>query len=195
MSRLPPFRRAPRGITLIEVTVSMAVLLIGMLGMAHMQVVAVRQNQFSANVTRASALGQGLVENVAMWRYNDERLTPLATVNSLDDELIQKRFDLPRDEDLSADADRMMQFGEAGNDPSATNDDALGEFDGALSEVDADGNPIFRRYWNVFGWDPDGDGLENAKFVLIVVRWREPNLGMRQVYTTAVKANEEVYSL
>lgn len=195
MPRFLHARRTARGVTLIEVMVSLGVLLIGMLGMAHMQVVAVRQSQLSANMTRASALAQGLVENIAMWRYNDPRLSPLATVEALDDELVADRFDLPRDADLSGDADRLMQFGEAADDPSATNADALGEFDGALADVDDDGNPIFRRYWNVFAWDPDGDGLPNAKFVLVVVRWNEPNVGMRQIYTTAVKANEEVYSL
>lgn len=186
-------RAAPAGFTLVEVMVSMAVLTIGMLGMANMQIVAVKQNQFAANMGRASGLGQDLVESISMWKYNDPRLQSLATVTSLSDDKIVKRMDLARAEDISGDSERIMQFGEKDGDPSASTAGALGTVMAAAASTVGDGQ--FRRYWNVFAWDPDGDGLPNAKFVLVVVRWKEPNVGMRQIYTTVVKANEAVYSL
>ena len=193
--RLPRTLRRPRGVTLVEIIVSMAVLTIGMLGLAHMQVVAVRQNQMAANMAIASSLGRDMAESISMWRYNDPRLQPIATIQNLSDTRIAKRFDLPRDEDLASLSEYKMQFGEIAGDTSATNAGAIGEYDGAGPDVKEKGKNFFRRYWNVFGWDPDGDSIPNAKFVVVVVRWREPGLGMRQVYTTAIKANEEVYSL
>ena len=61
------------------------------------------------------------------------------------------------------------------------------------SDLDGDGTPDFDRYWTVFAFDPDGDGLESFKFVVVVVRWKQPGWGMRQVVATAVRTNAEVF--
>jgi hypothetical protein len=199
MRRTRPARPRRRGISLIEVTISLGVLAVGMLGMFHMQVVAVRANQFSRNLAIASSVAHDLTENVALWPYADPRLVALATINTFSDEPLVQRLDLPRDRKLSG--PQVMQFAAEAGDESAAVANALGAYDGSSSDVlrfdEATQRlePFFLRYWTVFDVDRDRDGIPDGKLVLVVVRWPEPGVGMRQVTTTAFRPNSEVFSL
>lgn len=192
-SRCARRRRSMRGMSLVEVAISLVLLGIGLLGLAQMQVVGTRANRFGRNMTLATELARDLVENATLWRYGDPRLAPLATVPSLDDPKVTALFSLGSQEVLTGD-DRP-QFGEWAGDTNAIVPGALGLYTGASADLDRDGQPDFRRYWTVLAVDPDGDGIVDSKFVVVVVRWKEAGVGMRQVFATAVKANAEVYRL
>jgi len=54
---------------------------------------------------------------------------------------------------------------------------------------------IFQRYWNVFLIDLNGSGTPQGKLVQIVVRWKEPNFGYRQVSTSFYKVDNSGFNL
>lgn len=186
-------RRGERGLSLVEVMVSLVLLALGLVGLAQMQIVGSRANRFGRNMTLASELARDLVENATLWKYGDPRLAPMDTVAALSDPKVAALFSLPRDETLPS--SQRAQFGEVAGDPNAVNAGALGTYAGTGSDLDKDGRPDFRRYWSVLAVDPNGDGVADSKFVVVVVRWHEPGVGMRQVFATTVKANAEVFRL
>lgn len=183
-----------RGVTLVELMISMTVLTIGMLGMAQMQLVAVRSKEMGHNTALASALSHDLAENMSSWRYNDSRLAASDTITSLGDTKVSSRLNLPPD--VTLDSSLKFDFAEAPSDANATTSSALGTaYQGTRGDVKVTGKLDFVRYWSVYNFNPGGAGKENGKLIVVVTRWREAGLGMRQVATTVFKANEEVYSL
>ena len=197
-----PVKRYPRrGVTMTEVVVSIAVTTIGMVGMAQMQIVGVRSNQFSRSMANASSLARDFAENVSLWAYNDPRLEPLATISSWTDARIAKAVNPGRADVLETAA--RLQYSEAASDANAVTAGALGTpggagvgaYDGTSADLDKDGKLDFKRYWTVLAIDTDGDTVPNGKFVVIVVRWREPGFGMRRIVMTQFKTNEGVYAL
>jgi len=74
-------RNHRRGFSTIEAMTASAVLLVGLLGLASLQVVGVRSNHFGRDLAQASSLAQDLAENIQRWDYADSRLTP-ATLRS-----------------------------------------------------------------------------------------------------------------
>lgn len=182
-------RRAPRGTSMIEAMVAMGVLLVGLLGFASLQVVTVRANHYNKRVSQASALANDLVENVRLWGYLDTRLTSLGNVTSAEAAAVKDKWDMGRAQAASYTA----QYGDAPDDANATNQNALGAtYPGIKGELDPyhDG-PEFFRYWNVFGLDTDGDGNPNGKLVQVIVRWKEPAYGYRQITTMAFKPDPQ----
>jgi type IV pilus assembly protein PilV len=185
-----------RGVSLIEATISLGVMTIGLLGMMQMQVIAVRSNQVARSTAVASALARDMVENASRWDYNDPRLTPLGTVSDLDAQSIKDKLDLGRE--TTAPTTAAPQFGEGTNDPNSTNDGALGTFEGLSADTDLDGTigeTEPKRYWTVFNYDPDSDGNVEGKLIVILVRWKEPGFGFRQIVTTTFRYNEQVFAL
>ena len=176
---------SPRGTTIIEAMIAMAVMLLGFLGLASLQVVAARSNQFSKKMNQATALATDLADNLKSWNYNDTRLTPLAgLVTSVDAAAIKDKWELGRNEAASY----VAQFSDKATDSNATNSNALGAaYTGMSGDIDGDGTLDFIRYWNVFAYDSDNDGEPNGKFIQIIVRWREGPLGFRQVTTMAFR--------
>ncbi|MGA9521419.1 MAG: prepilin-type N-terminal cleavage/methylation domain-containing protein [Myxococcaceae bacterium] len=71
-------RNAQRGFSLIEAMVSMAILAIGILGVAQMQVLASNQNGLARRTSRAAAIARDFVETAQRWTWDDPRL-PLAS--------------------------------------------------------------------------------------------------------------------
>ena len=67
------FRR-PRGATLIETIVSMAIFGVGMLGIIQAQVIAARQNGLARRHSRAAAIARDFTEAARRWEYADPRL-------------------------------------------------------------------------------------------------------------------------
>ncbi|MCI0571754.1 MAG: prepilin-type N-terminal cleavage/methylation domain-containing protein [Myxococcaceae bacterium] len=181
-------RTHPRGVTLIEAMIAMVVLLIGLLGFASLQVITVRANQFSRRMTQASAMATDIEENIRRWTFNDPRLAPMATVTSLSDAAIQSRWDMGRADTPTY----VAQFSEMPGDSHASTADALGAgYQGLSPDVDGDGDPEFTRYWNVFAADLQGTGTPNGVLVQIIVRWREPGTGFRQLTAMTFKPNPQ----
>src|SRR5882757_5026776 len=83
--------RQHRGLTLIETLVSMSVFVVGLTGIVQMQLVASRSTTMARKLGQATELAQDLVANVALWAYDDPRLTPVETVASSADAAVQAR--------------------------------------------------------------------------------------------------------
>jgi type IV pilus modification protein PilV len=183
-----------RGTSIIEATISLGIMTVGLLGMMHMQVLAVRSNQVARSMAVASSLARDLAENAARWDYNDTRLTALGSVQNLDASTVKDKLDLGRDTAVTQ-TSAKPQFGEVTGDTNATTAGALGTYEGESADVDRDGKLDFNRYWTVFNYDSDSDGTAEGKLIVIVIRWKEPGFGMRQIVTTSFRYNEQVFAL
>jgi type IV pilus modification protein PilV len=194
-------RAAARGFTMIEALVSLAVMLIGLLGLASLQVVGVRSNHFGRKMALASVLMHDLTDSVQRWDYNDARLAaPRAIVTSTTDTTITSRWDMGRGTTASYTADYAEQAGDA----NATSQGQLtaANYTGLLTaNVDRDFSNAqtaalgIMRYWNVFTVDVTGGGSANGKLIQIIVRWKEPGLGMRQITGSTFRPNPSASGL
>ncbi len=72
----------PRGFTLIELMIAMVVLLTGGLGLIGLANMGNRMNGDGRRVTRATAIAQDLVDNIALWSWGDARLNAGAHVEA-----------------------------------------------------------------------------------------------------------------
>jgi prepilin-type N-terminal cleavage/methylation domain-containing protein len=195
MTRASHQHRAPRGFTLLEAMIALAVMAIGLLGLASLQVVGVRANHLGRKMALASALMRDLAESVQRWDYADARLAgPRPIVTSTTDATITSRWDMGR----AATASYTADYAEQAADANATNQGQLtaANYTGLLAtRVDPDYGaaatvPVgVKRYWNVFTLDVSGSGSAQGKLVQIIVRWREPGVGMRQITGSTFRPN------
>jgi prepilin-type N-terminal cleavage/methylation domain-containing protein len=175
-SRSPRLHHSPpsRGFSLIETMLAIAILSFGMLGIAAVQVIAIRSKNFSANMSTASQLARDLAENVVRWSFTDARLNPLKLVTSATDQTVAQHWDMGRTDIVQSSA--LAEFGETVGDPNATTTGLLAaNYQGLVTPT------TFHRYWNVYGLDIAGTGTAQGKLVQIIVRWLEPGVGQRQV--------------
>lgn len=63
--------RGERGFTLIEVMIAILVLAIGILGIAKMQISAIKGNSFGSGLTEATSFSQNKMEELASLAYTD----------------------------------------------------------------------------------------------------------------------------
>lgn len=63
------------GFTLVEVLIALVIFAVGVLGVAMMQLTAIKGNSVANRVTEASTLASGQIEDMLSWSYNDPRLT------------------------------------------------------------------------------------------------------------------------
>ncbi|WP_282755914.1 type IV pilus modification protein PilV [Desulfuromonas thiophila] len=63
------------GFTLIEVLITLVIFAVGILGLALMQLSAIRGNSVANRVTEASNIASDQIEQIFNWNYNDNRLT------------------------------------------------------------------------------------------------------------------------
>lgn len=68
---MPVKRNSQAGFTLVELLVAVVILSVGLLGLAQLQVSAIRTNAQSASSTAATALAQRIVEEVAAMSSED----------------------------------------------------------------------------------------------------------------------------
>jgi prepilin-type N-terminal cleavage/methylation domain-containing protein len=184
-----PNRRMDHGFSLIEAIVASAVMLIGLLGLAGLQVVGMRANNLGKRMAQASLLAQDLAQNMQLWQYTDARLSPqggaspahaglYSDTNHAD---IAKFWDLRNTAALTSNVDgSSVTFdftdGAAGG---ALVNQLNANYGGVLSPVDttlpSGEQTIFQRYWNVFLVDLSASGQAQGKLVQVIVRWRETN--------------------
>lgn len=165
--------RSPRGFSLVETIITIGILTIGVVGIAQLQLIGVKSKNFATNISTASLLAHDLGEQAQRWSYTDSRLTTLRTVTSTTDSNVTALWDMGRATTVTSAL--KAQFGELANDANATTANVLGTYQGVTSPTG------FYRYWNVFGVDLSGTGTAQGKLVQVIVRWKEPGMGMRQV--------------
>lgn len=195
--------RAPardRGFSLIEAMVASIVMLIGLLGLAGLQIVGMRANNLGKRMAQASLLAQDLVDQMQIWAYTDSRLssTDSTLYSDTNNSTISQYWSLTNAlaptgtsgtvNFMYCDAPTNTGMGAycgSNYNKLATN------YEGVMSPVDTDlpagEQTIFTRYWNVWNVDIANAGSAQGKLVQIVVRWHEPNLGYRSVTTSFFK--------
>jgi type IV pilus modification protein PilV len=62
-------KRAQSGFTILEVLIGISILVVGLLGVASMQVSAIRGNYFSSNTTQALNLAEDKMEELMIAQY------------------------------------------------------------------------------------------------------------------------------
>jgi prepilin-type N-terminal cleavage/methylation domain-containing protein len=181
-------RRGERGFTLIESFIALAVVAVGMLGMLSLQTVGVRANFMSKSMATADALARDLSEHVAEWDFNDARLKTTVNLDStsIGADAFLSSWDLGRGATTTntsiatgTTTTVTMQYSEVSADPNATVGNALTTGTAPYTGIVAD-TTKFSRYWNVYNYN-------GGKLVQIVVRWKEPTLGYRQVAISTFK--------
>jgi len=204
-----PNRRMDRGFSLIEAMVASVVMLIGLLGLAGLQVIGMRANNLGKRMAQASLLAQDLAQNMQIWQYTDARLAPqggaspahLGFYSDTNHADIAKFWDLRNTAALTSNVDgSAVTFdctdGAAG---AALVNQLNANYGGVLSPVDTTlpngEQTIFQRYWNVFLVDLNGSGQAQGKLVQVMVRWKEPNFGYRQVNTSFYKYDPSGFTL
>ena len=175
--------RGPRGFTLIELMISMAILAIAILGVAQMQVVASAQNGLARRTTRASALLRDFQETASTFRWGDPRLVPVDgtcfATNALD-QVSEESFGFEEAPLLTLDFTAL-----AGGDPAASYAGATpGGLTASGTEYRGIAASVPPAVWNKEGYqlswrtrnvDTTGDGICEARLVDVVVRFRIGN--------------------
>jgi len=69
-------RKKQAGFTLLEVLVAMVILAIGLLGLTALQIVAVKGNTYSNEMTHAAMLARQKFEQFRLMSYSDPQLLP-----------------------------------------------------------------------------------------------------------------------
>jgi type IV pilus assembly protein PilV len=64
------------GFTLLEVMIALVILSVGLLGLAALQLVAVKSNSFSSEMTYATMIAQQQIESLKSLPFTDGNLTP-----------------------------------------------------------------------------------------------------------------------
>jgi type IV pilus assembly protein PilV len=147
-----------RGATLLEAMIALSVLLIGIVGMAKLQIFGMASTQGARAQTQATQLAQELAGALAQLPSSDSRLSGLGGTTP------------------------PTPFGALGSDtPTGTNlhtwSDASAvpgaRLDATLERNPEDSTqPIFRRRWTVWDAGVTGNGTA-AKIIAVSVVWRE----------------------
>ena len=199
-------RRHDRGFTLVEAMVASIVMLIGLLGLAGLQVVGMRANNLGKRMSQAALLAQDLAQNMQIWAYSDTRFTPrnnTGTFTDTNDPAIAKYWNLTNAQRPTASDGSTLTFDYSDANPATTWEtvgNALGaNYQGVSSPVDlslpAGEQVIFTRYWNVFNVNLGAPGsVVQGKLVQVVVRWKEPNFGWRSVTESFFKYDPSMFN-
>lgn len=166
-------RSRQRGLTLIEAMAALLVMMVGALGMLSLHAQGQKMAGDARRITRATAIAQDLVGQMAFWDYTDARLAVGARKGD------------------AAVGDPTFEFERA-----ATPVFDHGEADLTLGGTAWLGIPTadlaaagFERYWNVaYVDDGNGNGVADAVRIGVIVRFPSGS-GWRRVALVAVKPN------
>ncbi len=195
----PAQRRGQRGFSIIEAMIASIVMLVGLLGLASLQIVGVRSNHFGRHMTQGSQLAQDLIESLQRWDYNDVRLTPAVqrswnVQNPASTTAVDTEWDMGRGVSATHTDGSTYTADFTDGTTNATKTSALAAtfcatgcpYIGLSSDVDGDGVLDYQRYWNVWTTSFDGS-TTTGKFIQVIVRWKEPVLGYRQTTASTFK--------
>ncbi len=157
------------GFTLVEVLVALTILVIGLLGVALMQVVSIQGNTFSREMAVATGLGQDMLEKLKTLQW---------TELTVDDALTAGNHPVTADinRDLDGDGEPPYLAVAAG---TANIIDERG-----FGAADAGRGPLlYTRTWTV----TDDQPATNMKTIEVTVLWKEKGTTDRSVTISGVK--------
>jgi prepilin-type N-terminal cleavage/methylation domain-containing protein len=168
----------PSGFTLLEVLLAASILLIGAIGMLSLHVHGLRLEGDSRRITRATAIAQDLMDQIAIWPWGDPRL---GTATQLDASQLATLGDPTRAFEAATPPTASFSDGNGGLTTSGTTWNGI-----PLSSTQAAG---YERYWNVaYVDDSNGNGVPDAVRIAVIVRY-PVTMGFRRVVLMGTKAN------
>jgi hypothetical protein len=161
MARHTPSARPPRGASLLEALIALSVLLIGLLGMAQLQIWGVSSNQGARANAQALEIARELAAALERIPYDDALLAP--TVGSPPPSTFGKVIQL----DGSLDPSSFTSWDDSMA-PTLVNvrPDTVFERDAIDSSL-----PAFQRRWAV--WAPTGLTANYIRVIAVSVLYRE----------------------
>lgn len=162
-------QRRARGMTLIEVMVSMTVLLVGLLGMMRLQVWGLTSNQGARAHTQATQLARELAGALSSLPFGDPRLAATSRFGSL----LEANGTVATSGFLEHSAFPPL--------PGVTREDAI-------EAMDDTGTRAYQRRWTVSV--RQAAGRDSVKFLAVSVVYRERSIGRwREVVVYAPNVN------
>ena len=79
---MPVFKNSQSGFSMVEMLVAIVVLAVGLLGLAGLQLTAIKTNAHSQGLMAASSVAQMFLEDVTSWQEDDLRLDDDSTGNT-----------------------------------------------------------------------------------------------------------------
>lgn len=172
-------RASERGLTLIESMLALAIMLIGAMGLASLFTTGVQMNGDARRMTRATAIAQDLLNNIALWPYQDNVAgTPLANTSTANDADVGDAA-FAFQQDANPVGDGLADHGEA----DLT---ALGALWTGIPAAELGGE--YERYWNVRYVDTNGNGVNDLVQIAVIVRWQHAG-GWRRIVLLTAKIN------
>lgn len=171
-------RARERGFTLLESMMALGIVLLGAVGVGTLFTTGVRMNADARRMTRATAIAQDLVGNIALWPYDEGGGAPLAnTATTNDEDIGDAAFAFQRT--ASPAGEGLADHGEA----TLT---AMGARWTGLRASELSGG--YERYWNVRYADTNGNGVHDLAEIAVIVRWPH-GAGWRRVVLMTAKLN------
>ena len=171
------------GFTLIEVLVSLTVLIIGLLGVALMQVVSISGNTFSKEMAVATELGQDMLETLRASTYTATVEDP-ALAGS-----VSPGIDHPTAADVANGLSPAVDTDGVPCDSTTNLVDERGLWPAIATTLGTTSGPLlYTRTWSV---TDDGLGVgTNMKTITVTVCWKEKGTTERLVTISAVKVRQ-----
>ncbi len=169
-SKAQPATRNPQlGFTLIEVLVALTILVIGLLGVALMQVVSIQGNTFSREMAVATGLGQDMLEKLRTLQWTELKVDDALTAG-----------DHPTGTDINRDIDRdgdPPYLAVAAGDANIIDEQGFGAADAGSGPL------LYTRTWTV----TDGQPAANMKTIEVTVLWKEKGTIDRSITISGIK--------
>jgi hypothetical protein len=183
------------GITLLEASIAMAVLTMGLLGVFQMQVIAASSDGYAARVDRATLIARDLLTYLESIPYEADILQDVENGANGGDTLdagfaFNARVLADGMFDFEDDGDSLPDELAAGSiDPCAALPERSCLFRGYVNpavlgadptqrptlDFNGDGEADFERYWIVAEQQP-GNPNSEGKYIAVIVRWEEPSV-------------------
>lgn len=196
-----------RGVSLLEVMISMVVFLIGVAGLMRMQIAAAASSGYAGRLDRGTAVANDLMAYLQALPYDHALLTPKGTVTR--DDLTDESDFFVQTENLVAGTDYTFDDSDLDGYDAGHSGGGTPTFAGYFHTLDKnvacpDGRPDLDfngdkladmdRYWIVENLDADPSGRRPGKIISVIVRWPEPATGLhRRVVLVQTRFNPSVY--
>lgn len=156
-------RPAPRGSTLLEALIALSILLVGLLGMAQLQLLSLGANQGARARAQALEIAKELASGLERLEYDDTLLAPTVTAPSAD-------FGRALRPDGSIDGSSFRAWSDSYSAlvPNVRLDTT---FEGDVVDTSL---PGFQRRWAV--WAPAGLAAQYSKLIAVSVTYHEKSL-------------------